>query len=288
MTQRLTVLIPCKNEQDSIVACLDSVRELADEILVADSGSTDATLELVHRRANCRVIEREFINSGDFKNWAIPQARHSWVFVLDADERVTPELAREIRHVLAGGPAFDGYWVGRVNHFMGHRLRHTSWSNDRVIRLFHRDRGRYGLHTDHAEVELPRDRVGELQNRLIHFTCWNYETYLPKMMRYTQQQADLWYAQGRRPSVWRMITTGPLRFLRSYVLDLGMLDGSAGFQVSVLTGFYSFLKQARLWQKWHGRKPAELEPLMLPGARCLPPAAIGDRSAVYARPSHQP
>jgi (heptosyl)LPS beta-1,4-glucosyltransferase len=96
---KLTVLIPCKDEAQHIRDCIESVRPLADEILVADSGSTDGTLEIVNEVGGCRVIEREYVNSADFKNWAIPQARHDWVLVVDADERVTPELVTEIRRL---------------------------------------------------------------------------------------------------------------------------------------------------------------------------------------------
>jgi (heptosyl)LPS beta-1,4-glucosyltransferase len=257
--QRLSVIIPCKNEASNIAACVESVRDVADEILVADSGSTDDTLGVVERLGGCRVIEREFVNSGDFKNWAIPQARHPWILVLDADERVTPALAAEIRTTLAGPPRFDGYWIYRDNHFMGHRLRHTSWGRDRVIRLFHRDRSRYRLHTDHAEIDLSPDRVGQLRARLIHYTCWDYDTYLRKLLHYTRQQAEIWHRQGRRPSLLKLVANGPLRFLRCYVLHAGFLDGRAGFQVAMLTGFYSFLKQARLWQLTCGLRPSDID-----------------------------
>ena len=93
MTAKLTVLIPCKDERRNIRACIESVQAIADEILIADSGSTDGTLDIVRDIGGCRIIEREYINSANFKNWAIPQARHEWVLVVDADERVTPELA---------------------------------------------------------------------------------------------------------------------------------------------------------------------------------------------------
>jgi glycosyltransferase involved in cell wall biosynthesis len=259
MTCLLTVLIPCKNEAANILPCIASVRGLADEILIADSGSTDATLSLVAKAGSCRVIQREFVDSGDFKNWAIPQARHPWVLVVDADERVTESLAQEIRRVLSSEPPRDGYWIPRSNHFMGHRLRHTSWARDKVIRLFQRDRARYQLHTDHAEIDLPAERLGSLREPLIHFTCWDYDTYLQKIGRYTEQQAELWFRQGRRPSLFRLVANGPLRFLRCYVLHAGFLDGRAGFQVAALTGFYSFLKQAKLWQKCAGLQPPQVE-----------------------------
>src|SRR6188474_578281 len=93
MDRKLTVLIPCKNERTNIGPCLDSVAAIADELLVADSGSTDGTLEYLAARGDCRIIEREYVYSGDFKNWAIPQCTHDWVLIIDADERVSPELA---------------------------------------------------------------------------------------------------------------------------------------------------------------------------------------------------
>src|SRR5262245_48494919 len=103
---KLTVIIPCKNELPNIRPCIESAQLIADEVHVADLGSTDATLEIIAEIGGCRVIEREYVHSGDFKNWAIPQATHEWVFILDADERITPELAEEIREVLAGQPAY--------------------------------------------------------------------------------------------------------------------------------------------------------------------------------------
>src|SRR6476619_3061607 len=113
MSGKLSVLIPCKNERANIRACVDSALQVADEVLVADSGSTDGTLEIA-RSLGCRIIEREYRTSGDFKNWAIPQAAHDWVFILDADERITAELAQEIRDAIRE-PKHDGYWVYRLN-----------------------------------------------------------------------------------------------------------------------------------------------------------------------------
>ena len=104
MRGKLTVLVPCKNEQRNIGACIASFRDLADEILIADSGSTDETLAIVRAMGCCRIVEREYRTSGDFKNWAIPQASYPWVLLIDADERVTPALAREVQDLLAEGP----------------------------------------------------------------------------------------------------------------------------------------------------------------------------------------
>jgi glycosyltransferase involved in cell wall biosynthesis len=125
MPEKLTVLIPCKNESHNIRDCIESVRSIADEILVADSLSTDDTLEIVRNSGGCRIIEREFIDYANFKNWAIPQATHPWVLIVDADERVTPELAVEIREILAKAPpSLDAYRMRRDNFFLGQQIRH--------------------------------------------------------------------------------------------------------------------------------------------------------------------
>ena len=251
MSAKLTVIIPCKNERENIVACIASARQVADEVLVADSGSTDGTLEIA-RELGCRIIEREYGTSGDFKNWAIPQAADEWVFILDADERITPELAAEIRDVLVE-PRHDGYWVYRRNHFMGHPIRFGPWKNDRCLRLFRRDLGRYVGPTDHAEVELSSGTVGRLRERLTHYTCTSYSQYLPKLSRYADVQARIWQAEGRRAKLQRPAAPFSAAICQGYVLRLGFLDGLAGLQVCMLVAYLSWLKQAYLWQLQSGR-----------------------------------
>ncbi len=268
MGAKLTVIIPCKNERENIGACIASAQQVADEVLVADSGSTDGTLEIT-RRLGCRIIEREYGTSGEFKNWAIPQAAHEWVFILDADERITPELATEIRRTLSE-PEHDGYWVYRRNRFMGHPIRFGPWRNDRCLRLFRRDLGRYVGPTDHAEVKLVSGTVARMEERLIHYTCSSYSQYLPKLSRYAEVQARIWQEQGRAASWQQLLLRFPLRFLQGYVLRLGFLDGLAGLQVCVLVAYLSWLKQACLWQLERGRDWRDVEerevrvPLALP------------------------
>jgi glycosyltransferase involved in cell wall biosynthesis len=246
---KLTVLIPCKSERAHIRECIDSVRPLADEILVADSGSTDGTLEIVRSMPDCRVIEREYIHSANFKNWAIPQARHPWVLVVDADERVTPGLAAEIKSVLAAPPAdVDGYLINRKNHFAGHHIAHCGWNSDHVLRLFRRDRARYRDRWVHADIDLPPNRVRRLKNKLVHYTTPSSEHHWNKLNRYATWGALNYRDQGRRPSYLRMTLLPMLRFIHLYILRLGFLDGIPGLQVCAHTAFSSFLKQARLWE----------------------------------------
>lgn len=248
MKEQLTVIIPCKDEAQNIEACIASARLVADELIIADSGSTDRTLELARGTGPCRIIEREYVHSGDFKNWAIPQASSSWVMILDADERISEALAAEINVLLQTAPPQDGYWVYRANYFMGHRIRYSGWQHDRVLRLFRRDVGAYRGDTDHAEVEISTGRVGRLQHRLQHFTYTSYDEFFSRFQRYTKFQACQWHDSGRRVNRGKLLLTMPARFLLAYIIRLGFLDGIAGFQVCMLTGFYSFMKQARLWE----------------------------------------
>jgi glycosyltransferase involved in cell wall biosynthesis len=265
MKQKLTVIIPCKNERKNIRPCVESAKRAADEVLVADSGSTDGTLDIVRSLGGCRIVEREYINSGNFKNWAIPQASHPWVLILDSDERVTEALAAEIKTILAGQPRYDGFHVYRTNYFLGHRIRHAGWGHDKVLRLFRRDMGRYVGESDHAEVSVASGKVGHLKARLEHFTYWTYDQYFQKFHRYTVQGAGSRFAAGRRASFARMLLSPPLRFLHCYIVRLGFLDGMAGLQISALTGMSSFVKQVRLWELEHARPQPDPEAAQAPG-----------------------
>jgi len=275
--RKVTVIIPCKNERLNIRPCIESARLLADEIIVADSGSTDETLAIVRQMGGCKIIQREFLHYGDFNNWAIPQAKHEWVFILDADERITAELAQEVREALNGESVCDLYWVWRDNYFLGHLIHHSGWGSGKIIRLFRRDQGRYLGVTDHAGVYLCGGVAGRLESRLKHYTFWTYDQYLRKLDRYSRGQAAAWHRHGRKPSLLRLVLTGPFRFLRSYILQFGFLDGAAGFQVCMLHGIYSFLKQARLWELQHGLQQSDLEEVPVrrpvPGARPATKAA---------------
>lgn len=251
----LSVLIPCKDEVQHIGACIESVRPIADEILIADSGSTDGTLEVVRALDGCRVIEREYVNSADFKNWAIPQCRHDWVLVVDADERVTPELAGEIRRLLASEPACDGYSLRRDNFFLGHAIRHCGWNTSRLTRLFRQSCSRYETRRVHANVVVDTKNIGQLVQPLIHHTALDLDRFVVKQQRYATWSALDAHDAGKRSSWFRLLTHAPLRFLQLFLLRGGWLDGRAGIVVCGLAAWYTFLKDARLWALRNCRVP---------------------------------
>lgn len=251
MAEQLTVLIPCRNEERNIRPCIESVKAIADELLVADSGSRDRTVEIA-RELGARIIEREYVNSADFKNWAIPQAAHEWVLVVDSDERVTPELAAEIRKVLAEGPRYDAYRIWRRNHFFGHPIRRGGWGSDSVVRLFRRAVSRYQVRRVHADVIVDTGRVGKLGGKLAHYTYWTFEQYFEKFQRYTTWSAQDLYEKGRRAGFCSLALRPAFRFFRQYVLKRGFLDGRPGLIMCTFAALSVFTKYAKLWAMHKG------------------------------------
>jgi glycosyltransferase involved in cell wall biosynthesis len=259
MSAKLTVLIPCKNEQKNIGFAIESARPVADEILVADSLSTDGTLDLVRRLGGCRIIQREFVGYADFKNWAIPQAAWPWVLVLDADERISPELAEEIRQVLADPPeGIDAYDIPRRNFFLGREIRHCGWTPDTIRRLVRRDVCRYGPERVHESFQVDRRRVGRMRGKLSHYVYWNLDQWFERRLRYATLSAEDLWERGRRADFGGLFLRPMFRFFQLYLIRGGFLDGLAGLQVCMLTAFFNtFVRQARLWEMEHSMQQPE-------------------------------
>lgn len=248
MPQRLTVIIPCKDEVHNIGPCIESVRPIADEILVADSGSTDGTLDLVRRLGGCRIIEREYIHSANFKNWAIPQATHEWVMICDADERPDKRLVREIQRLMAGKPAHDGYEFRARMFFLGHPIRFSGQNTSVKLALFRRDLGRFSDKRVHAECDVTNGNVGRLRGRINHYSCQCLHQFTETQNRYSTLAAMDLFEAGRRVSFVGMITRPVLRFLQFYVFRGGYLDGTPGFLTCSMVAVYNLLKYAKLWE----------------------------------------
>ena len=241
---KLTVIVPCRNEERMIRDCLESVK-WADEIFVVDSGSTDRTLDIA-REYTSRIVVHEYVNSAAQKNWAIPQATHEWVLVIDCDERATPELQNEIRALLEGEPACAGYEVFRKNTFFGKPVNHCGWERDKVLRLFLRDKCRYQDKHVHAEV-IVDGKVGVLRGKLEHHTYRSFDQYLEKFGRYTTWSALDMKRQGKKATFWRIFSRPVFRFFKMYFLRQGFRDGTAGLVLCWLAAFSVFMKYAKLW-----------------------------------------
>jgi glycosyltransferase involved in cell wall biosynthesis len=252
---KLTVLVPCRNEEEMLPGALESVR-WADELYVVDSFSTDKSLEIA-RSFGARVEQHEYVNSATQKNWAIPRATHEWVLVLDCDERVTPELAAEVQRVLED-PKHDGYRIRRRSFFLGCEIRHCGWERDAVLRLFRRDRGRYLDREVHADVAVEGGGVGWLEGRLLHYTVRSFDQYFEKFGRYTTWAAGDLERKGARANAFNLLLRPAARFLKMYVLRLGFLDGLHGLVLCALAAVSVFTKYAKLWERTRARQKETL------------------------------
>jgi glycosyltransferase involved in cell wall biosynthesis len=241
----LTVIVPTFNEESTLRDCLESVR-FADEILVVDSFSSDATVAIA-RELGARVLQHEYVYSAKQKNWSIPQATHEWVLLVDSDERVTPDLRQEILTLLAAGPRHDGYWILRANHFLGRRIRHCGWGTDKVIRLFRRDVARYQDREVHAEIDLPGP-LPVLRHPLEHRSFRSFGQYWRKLQIYSEWGAAQLYKEGRKAGALQIFGRPVTRFFKMYVVRLGFLEGLHGLVLSMLGAFTVYLKYARLWE----------------------------------------
>lgn len=244
MPATLTVIVPTFNEEGNIRDCLESVA-WADDRLVVDSFSTDRTPEIA-RELTDHVVQHEYVNSATQKNWAIPQATTDWVMVLDADERVTPELAARIRGILADGTEHDGFHIRRMTYFFGKLIRHCGWHKDYLVRLWRNGKGRYEDLEVHADVQVDGS-VGTIRECFLHDTYRSFDHLLEKFGRYTTWSAMDLYKRGRK-ATWVNLTLRPLwRFFRMYVLRHGFLDGRHGLILCTVAAYSVFFKYAKLW-----------------------------------------
>jgi glycosyltransferase involved in cell wall biosynthesis len=248
---KLSVFIIAKDEAKDLPGCLESVRGLAEEIVLVDSGSSDATPEIA-RAAGAKVLRRAFDGFAAQKQFALEQTTGEWAFSIDADERVTPALAAEI-HATLRQPQADGYEISREMYFLGRRLRFGGVGKDRVLRLFRRPLGRFRRVKVHESIQV-EGVVSRLQAPLQHLSYATIEEYVEKANHYTTLGAqDLW-SRGRRPSWTDHLRPGWEVFSRA-VLKGAALDGEAGWTYAALSGHTAWLRAIKLREL--ARKTAE-------------------------------
>lgn len=245
MSDRLSVILICLNEQEKIRACLERVA-WADEIVVCDSGSTDETLAIC-RQYTDRIYTDPWRGFGPHKKLALERATHPWVLSLDADERVTPALERRVRQILEGPAEAEGYYIPRQNYFLGRWIRHGGWYPDYVLRLFRRERGRFRERAVHEAVEV-NGRTAYLAEALEHYTYDSIAAYLARMDRYSTLAAEEMQRAGVRCRPWELMVRPLARSFKMYVLQQGYRDGTHGLALAGLYGAYTFAKYVKLWE----------------------------------------
>ena len=240
----VTATVITFNEAANIRAALESL-SWADEIVVVDSQSTDGTPDLA-RQFTHKVIVRPWPGYSAQKNFAAGEATHDWIFSLDADERVTPELAAEIAGVL-GEPRAVGYRVPRVTFHLGRWIRSTDWYPDYQLRLYDRRRARWAGSYVHESVQAD-GAVSDLRGELLHYAYRDLAHHFQTMDRYTTLAARQMFEEGRRAGWVDLAVHPPAAFLRNYVLRGGFRDGVPGLIVSAMNARYVGLKFAKLWE----------------------------------------
>lgn len=242
--EKLTVIIPTYNESHNIEEVLKSVN-FADEIMIVDSYSTDNTVELAKKHTNF-IIQREYQYSASQKNWAIPQATHNWVLLVDADERVTPELKSEIIEILKESSINnkDGYWIPRTSQFMGKNVRFGGW-NDKVIRLFKKE-SKYEDKQVHAEI-IDNGNIGKLKSKLYHNTYITFDKHIEKLNRYAWLQANDYNKKTGTLTPFHFVVKPCWRFFKHYIIQGGFRDGAVGLVIAYNHSYAVFMRYVKIW-----------------------------------------
>ena len=246
----LSIIIITKNEAANIRACLESVA-WANEIIVVDAGSADGTIEIC-REMGAQVFVHDWPGFGVQKNRALSYATHDWVFSLDADERVTPELRTAIvREIRAEGSVNAAYRISRRSSFCGRFMRHSGWYPDHIVRLFKRDTARFSDDLVHERL-LVTGKIGQLEGELLHYAFEDIEEVLRKVDQYSSAGAAMLQQRGRQASLPGAVVRGLWSFVRTYFLRAAFLDGREGFMLAVSNAegtYYRYLKLMLLNKK---------------------------------------
>jgi len=243
--RKLTAIIPTKDEIVNIEAVIASV-DFADEILVIDSFSKDGTFETACTLAT-KVIQRTFDGYGAQKNHAILNASHEWILLVDADERVTPELKSEIISTLnLAKIKHNAFSIKRINHFMGQRVHYSGWRNDSVIRLFKKGVSKYDNRHVHEALKV-EGTVGKLTHKLLHYSYKSFDEYMQKMNSYASLQAKDYDKKTGRLTPYHFIIKPFWGFIKHYIVQSGFRDGVVGLTIGYVQGYVVFMRYIKVW-----------------------------------------
>ncbi len=239
----LSVVVITKNEESTIGRCLNSVKEIADEILVIDSGSTDKTVEIAKEKG-AFVIKKDWSGFSNQKNFGIQKAKNPWILSIDADEELSEKLKNSIKNELKN-PKFDCYQVSRKTYYMGKFLEHV-WYPEWRIRLFKKDRGIF--EGEIHEVFKCDGTVGKLEGDLYHYSFKGLKHQFLKAIDYGEISAKELYKRGKKPTLKHLMINPLWSFIKTFFIQKGFLDGKRGFLASVYISFYTFMKYAFLYE----------------------------------------
>lgn len=247
-SQRLSVVMISKNVADVIGECLDSV-QWADEIIVLDSGSQDDTCRIATERGAKVFVNSEWPGFGKQRQLAQQYATGDYIFMIDSDERVTPELKTSIQTVLQQPEEqYVVYNCARRNLFMGRFMKHSGWYPDKVTRLYAREHYQYNDNLVHESLETQGATVKTLQGDLLHLTCRDLMEFQQKQLKYATEWAKERHQQGKKVSFGSILSHTVGAFFKTWLLRMGFLDGKQGLILAFVNAQYTFNKYASLWE----------------------------------------
>lgn len=246
--KKITAIVTTYNEEKNIEKCLESIKWV-DEILVIDSFSTDKTVAIC-KQYGATVLQRKYVCASDQKNWAIPQAKHPWIVLLDADEVAESTLTDEVAEILHTRPKHTAYWLKRKNYFLGKYVRFCGWQNDHVVRFFHRDYHRYENKMVHEEIASTQ-KFGVLETKINHYTTYDLDVYTKKIERYAQYAAQEFIQKKKKVNGYHLYVKPTFKFFHSYIIRGGIFDGKTGWIICKLRARETFLKAYLVKKEFH-------------------------------------
>ncbi|MCP2518936.1 glycosyltransferase family 2 protein [Candidatus Aminicenantes bacterium AC-708-M15] len=255
---KISVTIITFNEEEKIEGAIKSVLDIADEIIIVDSFSVDNTVKIA-KKYRVKVYQKRWQDYADQRNFALEKASHPWVLNIDADERVSPELKKEILDLKSKEPEYDGFSIPRLTYYLNRWIYHSGWYPDRKIRLFKKQMAKWEGRFIHEKL-IFTGKVGKLKNPVYHFSYKNIEEHLSRINKYSSLGARKLYENGKKARWYHFIIYPFFRFIKSYILKLGFLDGFAGFIISVLNSYYIFTRYAKLKEIWKKGEKIETFP----------------------------
>ncbi len=240
---KITAIIPTLNEEIHIEEAIKSVC-FADEIIVIDSFSTDKTIELA-KKHDVKIIQRVFDDFSTQKNYAIDQAKYDWIYILDADERVTPKLQKEILDAVKKPKDNVGFFIRRAFYFMEKKVNYGGVQRDKVIRLFLKKHCKYNGNLVHEKIKA-NGKVGFLKNKIDHYSYRSFDHYISKLNHYAALRSKQLNEQGKKVNLFHLLIKPPARFVIHYIIRLGFLDGFEGFVIAKTQAYGVFTRYIKL------------------------------------------
>ncbi|MCZ2102298.1 MAG: glycosyltransferase family 2 protein [Chitinophagales bacterium] len=243
--QNLSIAIITYNEERNLERCLESIQDIASEIVVVDSGSTDKTIEIA-QRYHATVYHQSFLGHIEQKNLAMAKTTHPWVLSLDADEALDDQLKANIIKVLEA-PDFQGYSMNRLNNYCGQWIRHGAWYPDKKLRLWNKSLGAWSGINPHDKVEMqPGTNIQHLKGNILHYSYMSIEEHQIRSKKYADIAAKAYQQRGKRAYFLQLLYKPPFKFLRDYIFKLGILDGYYGLVIALINSKEVYLKYLNL------------------------------------------